>query len=280
MLDAESEQIREVYAHFGLAMYQAQNLERALAILLAVFGDSKPMTAWDYDARLAENFKSTFGPLVGKFATLSDPACTALLKPLEKAVDDRNELAHHYFWDRATQFFSSDGRAHMIEELLILGNRFKFLDGRSMELARRIAQQRGLTKEALETETESEIKRLLSGTSEPYKPERVPNPVEIVSACEWRAESTVKCALVLVSNDAKYLLLGERGLCYGPQNIPVEELVVKKNFARALPAVVNPRPKKCVPWDYAITLANGYTLWSRPDTVKGKPICRFGLRKG
>jgi hypothetical protein len=30
---------------------------------------------------------------------------------------------------------------------------------------------------------------------------------------------------------------------------------------------------------FAITLANGYTLWSRPDTAKGKPVCRFGLRK-
>ena len=33
--DADPEQIREVYARFGLAMYQAQCVERQIAILLA-----------------------------------------------------------------------------------------------------------------------------------------------------------------------------------------------------------------------------------------------------
>src|ERR1700677_85023 len=99
MLDPESEQIREVYAFFGLAMYLAQNLERALAMLLAVLGEAKPMTAWDYDARLAENFQSTFGALVTRFVELAGSDHVTLSTQLEKAVVDRNDLAHHYFWE-------------------------------------------------------------------------------------------------------------------------------------------------------------------------------------
>jgi hypothetical protein len=277
MLDPESEQIREVYAIFGMAMYQAQNLEKGLAILFAVFDDSKLMTAWDYDARFAESFESTFGTLVTKFAALSSPGQEQLLKQLEKAVHDRNVLAHQYFWDRAAQFCSSEGRAEMIRELVRMGNRFESLDQELGELARGIVQRRGLTKEVLQAETAAETEALLSGDARPYRPERVPNPIEIVTAYEWRTDSTVKSKLILGSKDGKYLVLGDRGLCYGPQNIPAEELVVKADFERALPATLNPRPKKSTPWDYAIPLANGYTLRVRPDEVNGKPVCRFGL---
>ena len=43
MLDPESEEIREVYAFFGLAIYQAQCLEKQLAMVIATSGDSKPI---------------------------------------------------------------------------------------------------------------------------------------------------------------------------------------------------------------------------------------------
>ena len=279
MLDPESEQIREVYAVFGLTMYQAQNLEQGLAMLIAVFDDSNLMTAWDYDARFAESFESTFGTLVTKFAELSSPAHEELLEQLEKAVEDRNDLAHHYFWDRAAQFCSSEGRAQMIKELVSMGNRFESLDQELGQLARGIAQQRGLTKEVLQAQTAAEMEELLSGAAKPYRPERVPNPIEIVAAYERRTDTTVKSKLILGSKDGKYLVLGERGLCYGPQNIPAKELVVKADFERALPATVNPRPKKSAPWNYAIALANGYILRAHPDQVNGKPVCRFGLHK-
>ena len=61
MLDPESEQIREVYAFFGLAIYNAQSLERELAMVLAASGTTERFTAWDYDDTLAGNFDSTFG---------------------------------------------------------------------------------------------------------------------------------------------------------------------------------------------------------------------------
>ena len=68
MTNSKGQQIRDVYAHYGHAMYQAQNAEQSLAILLAVSFESDPMTAWDYDARIAANFQSTFKELVTKFA--------------------------------------------------------------------------------------------------------------------------------------------------------------------------------------------------------------------
>lgn len=279
MLDPESEQIREVYALFGLAMYLAQNLERGLAMLLAVFGETKLMTTWDYDARLAENFKSTFGALVTKFAALADSEHVKLTDQLAKALDDRNDLAHRYFWDRAMQFCSSDGRAHMITELHRMRNRFESLDDELAELARECVKRRGLSAEVLEAYTTAQVAELLAGAVEPHDPEYVPNPIEIVAAYEWRMDSTVKSKLVLASKDGRHLILGEKGLCYGPQNIAAQDLVVKTHFEKALPATVNPRPKKAARWNFAVPLANGYILRARLDEMHGNPIVRFGLHR-
>jgi hypothetical protein len=279
MLDAESEQIREVYAFFGLAMSRAQNLEEGLTMLIAVFGDSKLMTAWDYDARFAESFDSPFGKLVTKFAELSMPDQEELNEQLKKAVDDRNFLAHHYFWNRAVQLCSFEGRLQMIEELLRMGDRFESLDNELRQLARGIAQQRGLKREDLQAQIAAHGEELLSGAAKPFRPERVPNPIKIVGAYEWRTTGTIKSKLVLTSDDGKCLILGERGLCYGPQNIPANELITKTDFEKALPATVNPRPKKSTLWNYGIELANGFVLRARSDEINGKPVCRFGLRK-
>src|ERR1700722_262168 len=280
MADSKSQQIRDVYAHFGHAMYQAQNVEQSLAILLAVSFASNPMTAWDYDARVAANFQATFKELVTRFAaTPCGSGHQQLLKHLEKAAKDRNELAHHYFWHKASQFFTSAGRAAMIEELSNMGSLFESLDVRLSELARETVAKNGLTKQMLDAITETEIAELQSGVGEPYSPERVPKTIEIVSAYEWRTGTTVHCALVFASSEGKYLILGEYGLCFGPQNIPPKELTAKKDFGPALPASVDPRPKTSVPWNYGITLANGYLLRARPAKVNGRVICHFGLRK-
>ena len=37
---------------------------------------------------------------------------------LKNALNKRNWLAHDYFWERAVQFMTTEGRADMIEELL------------------------------------------------------------------------------------------------------------------------------------------------------------------
>jgi hypothetical protein len=279
MLDPQSEQIREVYAFFGLATYLAQVLERGLAMALAVFGEDKRMTAWDYDARLAENFQATFGTLVTKFAELSGSKYPKLADRLSKAVSDRNQLAHHYFWDRAIPLCSSDGRAQLIVELQRMGDEFESLDEELTNLTREWVQQRGWSVEALENHTAAYTEGLLKGIHQPHNPEHVPNPIEVVAAYEWRANGTIRSKLVLGSKDNSYLLLGERGLIYGPQSIPAEELIVKAEFEKALPATVNPRPKKSAPWNFALSLANGYILRVRPDDLNGKPVIRFALRK-
>ena len=98
-------------------MYMAQNVERELSMLVALEGLSTGMTAWDFDARLAENYQSTFGDLVSKFLSSSQGVSSGLSGQLQRANEQRNDLAHHYFWDRGIQFVSPDGQMAIIAEL-------------------------------------------------------------------------------------------------------------------------------------------------------------------
>jgi hypothetical protein len=271
MLDAESEQIREVYAMYGLAMYHAQCLERGLAMAIAVL-NSERLTTWDYDARLAENFESTFGQLVVRLEEMAGDKHRQLVAKLSSAVEGRNKLTLNYFWEKAVAFSSVEGRNEMLRELSSIGDQFVSLDGELSELTAGFVNE-----EVMQTYLE----KLLSGAEAPHDPKRVPNPTVLVAAYEWRVGNTgdVKHKLVLASDKGKYLLLGEKGLCFGPESIPAGELFVKVNFTNALPAKVNPRSRKATEWNYAIPLANGYELRVRLDEANGVSACRFGLHR-
>ena len=274
MLDPESEQIREVYARFGLAIYSAQCLERELAMFLAASGTPEFFTAWDYDNRLAGHFDSTFGALVTTFAETAGPSDQTLLVELETAVKKRNELAHGYFWNRSVEFASTDGRTQMLEELDLLVKSFDSLDAKVSALVHDLMQKRGVTEEILQAQFE----KLMSGIAAPHNPKKVPKSVVITAASEWKVGETVKCGILFIS-DAGNLVLGERGLCFGPQQIPAEHLKPKTEFAKALPATVNPNPKKADRWSYVIPLAKGYDLRVRPAEVNGRRVIRFGLKR-
>ena len=117
-VDADPEQIKEVYARFGLAMYQAQCLEQQLALILATKYGPGPakLSNTEFDNVLDALFSRTLGQLVngiGKLASLSEDEEGRL----QKAVTKRNWLAHRYFSDRSIDFLSESGREMMVEEL-------------------------------------------------------------------------------------------------------------------------------------------------------------------
>jgi len=167
----------------------------------------------------------------------------------------------------------------MIEELSSMANRFESLDRKLGELVREIMLERGLTKQTLDAITETEIRQLRSGAAEPYWPDRVPKTIEIVSAYEWRAGTTTHCALVFASKEGKYLILGNTVCALGLKISSRKSWWPKRTLAKHCLLLVDPRPKTSVPWNYGITLANGYILRARPGKVNGRAVCHFGLRR-
>ena len=158
-IDPESEQIREVYARFGLAMYQAQCLERQLAMILATKYGPGPtrISRKELDSVFEDLFSKSLGQLVRKITRLSALSEDEEQR-LKEALETRNRLAHRYFWERAVDFLSVSGRAKMIDELEAAANLLhtqdEFFTNKTYEYGERF----GINRQLVQKQTERLIK--------------------------------------------------------------------------------------------------------------------------
>ena len=127
----EGDHIKEVFAHFGLALYLAQCLEHGIVNALLRLdlpsaarirtGDDPPRTrdeAYEiFDTYQAEQFEKTMGNLIKQLQTvapLPDHVVTTIINSKKR----RDLLAHRFFRERAAEFVTFDGRDAMLEELM------------------------------------------------------------------------------------------------------------------------------------------------------------------
>jgi len=154
-LNDDTQQRREVFARFGLAIYHAQCIERQLGIMLSTgfsreFGTSSPEQR---DAIFDEMFAKTFGALLKELAkTVTVPP--NLGQRLQAALQKRNWLAHDYFYDRSGQLLSREGREQMIEELTDLYHQFNEIDDHLTSVSNRWAKKMGLTPDVIQSHME------------------------------------------------------------------------------------------------------------------------------
>ncbi len=121
---------KETFAHFGLVMYQAQCIEKSLAILVSsVFnGEFLPSSEERREALSRHALSLTIGKLIARLKK-QIPVPVDLEEKLEKARAKRNWLAHEYFWERAGELMTVRGRKKMISELREQSAEFEKIDG-------------------------------------------------------------------------------------------------------------------------------------------------------
>ena len=158
-VDSEVEQIKEVFARFGQAIFQAQGLERQLAILLATKYGPGPhgITRTLFDRILERHFLKTLGRLVKDIGTVARLSKEEEVR-LQEALTKRNWLAHEYFWERAIDFLSESGRASMIEELQDAADLFEDLDKLFTNRTIEWGKEFGITRQALDKTLERLMK--------------------------------------------------------------------------------------------------------------------------
>ena len=133
----EGEHVKETFAYFGRAYYQAGVLDAglALAILFIEFLPSVNADYWKdkgrafdrpayeaaYDKFLADQHAQTLGNLRKRLfaSSLLDDALKA---DIDEAKKKRDFISHHYFRQRAVEFATRVGRDQMIAELDEIGN--------------------------------------------------------------------------------------------------------------------------------------------------------------
>ena len=119
--DDDSILIREVYARYGLAMYMAQVLEHAMvnALLIIKFLPTRvshiDSSSWEssFDLFYTNEFEKTFGNILRTLQKTNFLPDTVINK-ISSAKIIRDELAHKFFRENATNFLLESGRIKMI----------------------------------------------------------------------------------------------------------------------------------------------------------------------
>ena len=156
----EDEHHKEVYAHFGLAMFKAQVLEHAVVNAL-VLCDLIPnrrekalsTESWaaDVDQFMDGHFADVFGRMIKSFRKAATVSAD-LQESLESALKMRNFLAHRYFRERDTAWLTEESRDGMIEELREACRLFERTDGLIDDLIEPLCARYGLTQDVWDRE--------------------------------------------------------------------------------------------------------------------------------
>ena len=151
----EEEQVRDVYAFYGLAMYWAQCLEQRIFIHL-IFLDFFPnnvnsfknSTKWtsDFAAYEEKELGKTMGRLLQKLKDEGQPTKT-VNSLLSVARKKRNWLAHSYFSQLSVELTVQTGRSHMITELQAMIEMFRQATTKFDNITTPIARRYGYTEE-------------------------------------------------------------------------------------------------------------------------------------
>ncbi|MGK2849104.1 MAG: hypothetical protein ACSLEX_03500 [Minisyncoccota bacterium] len=154
----ESDQIKEVYARFGLAVYSAQVLElQMINMIVALTLPERFQIKRDTIDNLFDKlFEKTMGGLMQDFKKRFELTEKENLL-LDKSLEQRNRLAHRYFREKAVDFMSFEGRLKMIDELIIINAHFEELDKILTYRHREYTKKFGVTEDVIE----EEIKKLL-----------------------------------------------------------------------------------------------------------------------
>lgn len=153
----KGEQVKEVYARFGLALYHAQVLEHGLVNALVVLdlipssrhlARSKDEWGLQVDNFMDRQFEKTMGRMIAALRSVATvPEDLEAL--LRRALQKRNWLAHDFFRERATQFLDSAGREQMLAEVDECCEEFEAADRRLDEVVAPLRNAAGLTDEML-----------------------------------------------------------------------------------------------------------------------------------
>ncbi len=148
-LTLDARRRREVFARYGLAVHNAQCLEKQLAIMLAL---AEPTfftkTPKDRDSLFDHVLSKSFGPIWNKLRTIV-PFESTLVSKISRARKLRNYLIHDYFWDHAADLLNDEGQELLISELSDAANLFNEIDETLIDIVYAYSSRLGVTEETI-----------------------------------------------------------------------------------------------------------------------------------
>ncbi|MBP2001019.1 hypothetical protein J2Z69_002062 [Paenibacillus shirakamiensis] len=144
----DSEQAKELFSYFGLAVYYSQALEHQLAnlIMLMKLSSGKVPSDEDFSELFQAKLSSSLGQLIKEiqhhFAFSEEET-----NQLTRIWKQRNYIVHDYFKERIHDTFSRSGRQTMIKELLQFKDEAQALERKLQHYASELYEQVGAAME-------------------------------------------------------------------------------------------------------------------------------------
>ncbi len=155
-MDDLAEELKEMYAHFGLTAYCAQCFEIEALNILLLHARLSDLTAPVIELEELESKlnKKTLGSLlrdVKKRVSFQQSA----ERIIDHALARRNYLFHSFFSSHAAEMLSSAGRQNIIAELEDLRDLFQNADLVCKSISRLMAKLLGITDDVVEAELQN-----------------------------------------------------------------------------------------------------------------------------
>jgi hypothetical protein len=256
-MDDLEELIKEVFARFGAAYYHSEVLHRGLCntYALMTFESPNDITRPRIEEKLARAYSLTLGQIVEGTRGLFP---TELKQRLEIALEKRNYLAHHFWFERCHLMFSEQGLLDLRQELLELNDLFMELDEEVSKYFKPRREAFGITDELVQ----QSFGELMAGKlEEPLISQRPPKKQEHIIRV-WDVKVTDNLlAQIFEAEDGSLWQFCDVGLGWTRFEKPAPDWKINETIQRLLPATVNPRPPVSEPWNYELRLAKGAVLW-------------------
>jgi hypothetical protein len=265
-MDIDDDLIKEVYARFGLAYYLSECLHRELAngLVMLTFSDPTHITRPRLEEKFARAFSMTFGQVVKDLDSLLP---TDTIQKLHLALQKRNFLAHHFWYERSHLMVTNEGLASMVEELAECAKSFQEVDREVTSYCRPHVHALGITEDHL-NEAFQEILQGIPPDPLPSRPiPRRSQRVQIIRAWDIPSASHESgSGLIFEAADRNFWQLCDVGLGWFLRDEPEPHWVVNSVLAQHLPVVMPARPSLRSPWDFDLPLAKGAVLRVRPPS--------------
>jgi hypothetical protein len=266
-----SEDVKEVYARFGLAYYHAEVLYRGLCNLYCAsqVPPAGPVTRYRVEEHLRTASEMTLGQLLTRLETTLLPPL--LLERLAIALERRNFIAHHFWYERIHLIATLPGIEAMLTELAQDTELFQELDGEVENIVGPLHARVGLTPEIL-VQSFNDIKTGKAGALDPLHSQRMPRKQETVVKAFNVPTTSGHTVLVFQTDDGLLWQLCDAGLGWSPYDHVDPSWPLAQKFTGLLPAKINPRPKTSVAWTFEIPFSARASLAVYPGKRAGQVI--------
>lgn len=266
----DEELTKELYARFSLAYYQSECLHRELCNIYASsslknrLGITRPRV----EELLNQAYSLTLGQVVD---ALKEILPDSFYVELVQAVKNRNFLAHHFWFERVHLMFNTAGL--LISELGKMSEQFSRLDKEASKVCKPFMENIGVTEEHIQ----NALAEILAGKPDDplLKQRKLKKQERLIRAWEFSLDDR-NWPLVFETDDGCLWQLCDVGLGWTGFNAIGPEWKLQKIIQAHLPAIINPRPINCNPWNYELNLANGVVFWVKPGREEN--TFKWGVR--